>query len=409
MPWGSTPWPRRAASALRPSCRRHGRDRRRRTPGLGIRRPGRNFPDELSNLIAAHPRRAPGPDDIESISILINQKCNFTCRYCYSAGGRSKSRTARRALRTAYRMVRKPTAPRSLGGRRAKRHLLGRRGDLTLSMPKVRRLIGMFRARAAEGMPLRAWVWYATARCSPRPTSTSSPLISTTWSSPSTSSKTSTTPDALALCRRGRHHPHPLRARYRRRPPLHRHGTKRQSLDRNCRKRTSTAASPPPQTCSRSCSCRPSCGSFTTLSASSTTLCRRIFQRTGGPRSWALSFGTHHRLSADGVVSAPASARSLPPRTPHVMLACGHRGDTANFNHFVFGVDSPTAWRATTTATPNYGRQRLLPRVPKLLRPLALRRRMLPGTSPLLSPEAMRLHCRLTRQILKKTTFDELD
>lgn len=48
------------------------------------------IPDDLKNLcIGAEPPNPYMPNELSEITILVNQKCNFSCKYCYSANGRS--------------------------------------------------------------------------------------------------------------------------------------------------------------------------------------------------------------------------------------------------------------------------------------------------------------------------------
>ena len=46
-------------------------------------------------------QKVKGPDDIKVLTILLNQVCNFSCAYCYSAKGRSKTILQEETLKTA--------------------------------------------------------------------------------------------------------------------------------------------------------------------------------------------------------------------------------------------------------------------------------------------------------------------
>lgn len=91
------------------------------------------FPDELL------------PDTTPDLTILINQRCNFACKYCYSANGRSNAEFQESLFEPLVDWFVNPDK-RGL-------HLnitFSGGGDPTLSMSKVRLLVGMMRKKGKD-------------------------------------------------------------------------------------------------------------------------------------------------------------------------------------------------------------------------------------------------------------------
>ena len=87
------------------------------------------------------------PDETSELTILINQRCNFACRYCYSANGRSKAELQEELFPVLVNwFVRKERL--EVSGAEKLSVTFSGGGDPTLSMGKVRRIIEMVRSRA---------------------------------------------------------------------------------------------------------------------------------------------------------------------------------------------------------------------------------------------------------------------
>ena len=370
---------------------------------------GGNFPDELSNLIAAHPRRAPGPDAIESISILINQKCNFTCRYCYSAGGRSKAELPDELFEPLTEWFVSRRRLEASGADELSVTFSGG-GDPTLSMPKVRRLIGMFRARAAaEGMPLRVGMvcngsLLAEADIDFIAANIDDMVVSFDVLEDVHNAQRShyaVVADTIrTLCARGidvglRSTVTALN--------VNRLTETVEELHRSfpaCRRLAAEVVLSPELW-----------PSYDALREFYDTFAEEYFNARKRAKELGIELGNTIELSADGVKSRACVGKVVV--TPEGRLtACSRvatEGDTA-FNHFVFGELTPDGVAcdydryAEIMADNAYSHPEC--------RSCFARWHCGGGCSlarRLYSPEAMRLHCRLTRQILKKRLFDELD
>ena len=369
---------------------------------------GGNFPDELSNLIAAHPRRAPARR--HRIDFDTHQpKVQLHLPLLLLSRRPQQSRTARRALRTAYRMVRKPTAPRSLEADELSVTFSGG-GDPTLSMPKVRRLIGMFRARAAaEGMPLRVGMvcngsLLAEADIDFIAANIDDMVVSFDVLEDVHNAQRShyaVVADTIrTLCARGidvglRSTVTALN--------VNRLTETVEELHRSfpaCRRLAAEVVLSPELW-----------PSYDALREFYDTFAEEYFNARKRAKELGIELGNTIELSADGVKSRACVGKVVV--TPEGRLtACSRvatEGDTA-FNHFVFGELTPDGVAcdydryAEIMADNAYSHPEC--------RSCFARWHCGGGCSlarRLYSPEAMRLHCRLTRQILKKRLFDELD
>lgn len=114
------------------------------------------MPDELRPLVGySQPDLPAMPDDVDSLIVLINQKCNFACKYCYSAGGRSSVELDCRLFPVIVDWF---ITKRRLEVSNADCLTLtfSGGGDPTLSMNGVKTLVTMMRRKADElSVPLR--------------------------------------------------------------------------------------------------------------------------------------------------------------------------------------------------------------------------------------------------------------
>lgn len=103
------------------------------------------IPSELHELIIKNNKSVVQSPDIESeLTILINQRCNFACKYCYSANGRSNAELPEPLF---LPLVKWFISPAQKGEQLCVTFSGG--GDPTLSFDKVRKLITMMREEAA--------------------------------------------------------------------------------------------------------------------------------------------------------------------------------------------------------------------------------------------------------------------
>lgn len=370
---------------------------------------GGNFPEELNHLISSHPRRAPGPDDIESISILLNQKCNFTCRYCYSAGGRSKAELPDELFGPLTEWFVSRRRLEASGADELSVTFSGG-GDPTLSMPKLRRLVGMLRAKsAAEGVPLRiGLVCNGSLLAEPDIDFIAANIDDMVISFDvledvhnAQRSHYSTVADTIrALCARGIDV-----------------GLRSTVTELNVRRLTEAVE----ELHRRFPTCRRLAAevvlapelwpSDDALRDFYDTFAEEYFKARERAEELGIELGNTIELSADGVKSRACVGKVVV--TPEGRLTACSRvatdGDTA-FNHFVFGELTPSGVvcdcdRYTEIMAENaYSHPECRGCFARWHcgGGCALARR-------LYSPGAMALHCRLTRQILKKRLFDELD
>lgn len=107
-------------------------------------------PDELSGIIEGGTQPAPVamPEEIGELVILLNQRCNFSCSYCYSKKGRNGAELDSGSLRAAIGWFVTP--------RRAARNnnelniTFSGGGDPTLSFEKIRECVALARGMAAN-------------------------------------------------------------------------------------------------------------------------------------------------------------------------------------------------------------------------------------------------------------------
>lgn len=113
-----------------------------------IRLAAGEIPDDIRPLIAKHSGQGIiSPEHTSELTILINQRCNFSCKYCYSANGRSKSELPEELLPALSRwFVRKERLNASGADHLGVTFSGG--GDPTLSIGKLRRIVEMMRTRA---------------------------------------------------------------------------------------------------------------------------------------------------------------------------------------------------------------------------------------------------------------------
>lgn len=114
------------------------------------------MPDALIGLCGGvEPQGCPQPEALSEITILMNQKCNFACRYCYSANGRSRAELPSDLFDTIVDWF---VTPERLS-RSESDHLsvtFSGGGDPMLSFESIETLILKLRAKAsAQGIPLK--------------------------------------------------------------------------------------------------------------------------------------------------------------------------------------------------------------------------------------------------------------
>ena len=91
----------------------------------------------------------PTPETTDELTILINQRCNFACKYCYSANGRSDAELSQELFPVITDwFVRKERLSESHSRKLGVTFSGG--GDPSLSLGKVRELVELFRRRASE-------------------------------------------------------------------------------------------------------------------------------------------------------------------------------------------------------------------------------------------------------------------
>lgn len=102
------------------------------------------MPAEIADMAGCkYPYEELTPDNTPDLTILINQRCNFSCRYCYSTNGRSNAELPVQLFEPLVKWFVNPVKRGTdlnvtfSGG-----------GDPTLSMDKVRKLINMMRKEA---------------------------------------------------------------------------------------------------------------------------------------------------------------------------------------------------------------------------------------------------------------------
>lgn len=118
------------------------------TDDLELRMSSGEIPDDLRPLIVRLPDSGiPGPEETSELTILINQRCNFSCRYCYSANGRSNAELREDLFPVLVDWFVRKERLEASGAEKLDVTFSGG-GDPTLSMAKMRRLVEMMRARA---------------------------------------------------------------------------------------------------------------------------------------------------------------------------------------------------------------------------------------------------------------------
>lgn len=113
------------------------------------------MPDELRPLVAScNNAGILDPEQTPELTILINQRCNFACKYCYSANGRSNSELNIELFRVLSDWFVRNERLEASGAKKLKVTFSGG-GDPTLSMDKVRRLVEMMRIIAeSKNIPI---------------------------------------------------------------------------------------------------------------------------------------------------------------------------------------------------------------------------------------------------------------
>ncbi len=108
--------------------------------------------EELNELLCSDikPQEPLTPEDLPEITILINQKCNFSCKYCYSAHGRSPVELHEEFFKPVVDwFIKRKRLERS--GAEALSVTFSGGGDPMLSFDKVKDLIHRFRDKALKG------------------------------------------------------------------------------------------------------------------------------------------------------------------------------------------------------------------------------------------------------------------
>ena len=370
---------------------------------------GGNLPDQLRELVGAHPRRPGSPDDIDAISILINQKCNFTCRYCYSAGGRSKAELPDELFGPLTEWFVSRRRLEASGAKELSVTFSGG-GDPTLSMPKLRRLVGMLRTKsAAEGVPLRiGLVCNGSLLAEPDIDFIAANIDDMVISFDvledvhnAQRSHYAVVADTIrALCARG------IDIGLRSTVTALNVGRLTEMVEElhhsfpACRRLAAEAVLAPDMW-----------PTAEALGEFYDTFAEEYFKARERAKELGLELGNTIELSAEGLKARACVGKVVV--TPEGRLtACSRvatEGDTA-FNHFVFGELTPEGVEcdydryAEIMADNAYSHPECRSCVARWHcgGGCALARR-------LYTPEAMGLHCRLTRQILKKRLFNELD
>lgn len=103
-----------------------------------------SLPKELTDLVghelASEVRL---PENATELTILINQRCNFACQYCYSANGRSSAELSEALFEPIVKWF---VSPAKKGGNLTVTFSGG--GDPMLSFPRVRCLVELMRRQA---------------------------------------------------------------------------------------------------------------------------------------------------------------------------------------------------------------------------------------------------------------------
>ncbi len=114
-----------------------------------------DIPHELSPLVVnCNNTKILSPEQTPELTILINQRCNFACKYCYSANGRSKAELNIKLFPILSEWFVKNERLETSGAKKLNVIFSGG-GDPTLSMDKVRRLVEMMSTTAeSKNIPI---------------------------------------------------------------------------------------------------------------------------------------------------------------------------------------------------------------------------------------------------------------
>lgn len=108
------------------------------------------IPEEITSMLDCHIDSVTySPDEINELTVLINQRCNFSCKYCYSANGRSNAELPQKLFKPLVDWYVRKERLSATGSEMLSVTFSGG-GDPTLSFDKVRTLIMMFRSRATD-------------------------------------------------------------------------------------------------------------------------------------------------------------------------------------------------------------------------------------------------------------------
>jgi radical SAM protein with 4Fe4S-binding SPASM domain len=113
------------------------------------------MPDELRPLVTNYNNTGIlSPEQTSELTILINQRCNFACKYCYSANGRSSSELNIELFPVLSDWFVRNERLDASGAKQLNVTFSGG-GDPTLSMDKVRRLVEMMSVTAeSKNIPI---------------------------------------------------------------------------------------------------------------------------------------------------------------------------------------------------------------------------------------------------------------
>lgn len=118
------------------------------TDDLELRISSGEMPDELRHFIVSPGNTAiSGPEETSELTILINQRCNFACRYCYSANGRNNAELHESLFPVLVDWFVRKERLEASGADKLNVTFSGG-GDPTLSLGKVRTIVEMMRARS---------------------------------------------------------------------------------------------------------------------------------------------------------------------------------------------------------------------------------------------------------------------
>lgn len=107
-----------------------------------------DIPDSLRPLIAKQSGQdLISPEHTPELTILINQRCNFSCKYCYSANGRSDSELSEHLFPVLTEWFVRDERLKATGADHLSVVFSGG-GDPTLSIGKLHQIVEMMRKRA---------------------------------------------------------------------------------------------------------------------------------------------------------------------------------------------------------------------------------------------------------------------